>query len=288
MFNRHPTAQWLDIQDSHILVDCGEATQMQLLRYGLKSGRLQHIFISHLHGDHYLGLVGLLSSLNLNGRKDEVYLYGPQGLDSLLDHHFNLSETTLNFPLHYTSTTGRPPGIILNTPHFTVESFELYHSIPCMGFKFSEKPKSRRIIKEKIKLYDVPDLDMPSIKQGADYTTPEGLVIPNSELTADVQPSKSYAFCSDTRYEPGLTRVLAGVSTLYHESTFLSDMAARAQITYHSTAYQAADIALASGVEKLLLGHFSARYRDLNPLLEEAKHVFPNSFLALEGLTFSI
>lgn len=287
VFNRHPTSQLLNVHDTFILIDCGEATQMQLVRYGIKPSKIQYILISHLHGDHYLGLIGLLSSLNLNGRKEEIFLYGPKGLDELLKLHFHLSHTELKYPLHF-HETHHIQECIIDAKSFTVETIPLQHSVQCTGFKISEKHRGFKLRKEKITEYDIPLEKLNGIKEGADFLRADGLSVPNAELTELPAPLRSYAFFSDTKYLPEIADSIRGVSTLYHEATFTAEMTERALFTFHSTAGQAAMMAVNAGIENLLLGHFSARYRDLNPILEEALQIFPSSRLALEGLTFQI
>lgn len=287
VFNRHPTSQLLNVHDTFILVDCGEATQMQLVRYGIKPSKIQYILISHLHGDHYLGLIGLLSSLNLNGRKEEIFLYGPKGLDELLKLHFLLSHTELKYPLHF-HETHHAHECIIEEKTFKVETIPLQHSVQCTGFKFSEKHRGRKLRKEKIAEHEIPLEKLNGIKEGDDFLRADGRRIPNAELTDAPAPLRSYAFFSDTKFLPELADSIRGVSTLYHEATFTAEMTERAEFTFHSTAGQAAMMASISGIENLLLGHFSARYRDLNPILEEAVQIFPSSRLALEGLTFQI
>jgi len=287
IFNRHPTSQLLNVHDVFILIDCGESTQMQLLRYGVKPGKIQHIMISHLHGDHYLGLIGLLSSMNLNGRKDEIFLYGPKGLDELLDLHFRLSHSELRYPLHFHETR-LEQDIILDAPGFYVETIPISHSITCTGFKVTEKPRSLKLRKQIVQELGISVELLPGIKEGNDYVSPTGEIFANADLTELPAAPRCYAFFSDTCYLPERVPSIQGISTLYHEATFTNEMSERAALTFHSTAEQAALMALAAGVGKLLIGHFSARYRDLNPILEEAVKVFPETQLALEGLTFQI
>jgi len=287
IFNRHPTSQLVNVHDTFILIDCGESTQMQLLRYGIKPGKIEHILISHLHGDHYLGLIGLLSSMNLNGRKESVFLYGPKGLDQLLELNFSLSCTQIKYPLLFKETK-LEKEVIIDMDSFYVETIPISHSITCTGFKISEKPRSLKLKKHIVQDLNIPVELLAGIKEGNDYINPAGEIYKNTELT-DIPPlPRSYAFYSDTKYLPESICYIKGISTLYHESTFTNEMSERAALTYHSTAEQAALMARAAGAEKLLIGHFSARYRDLNPILEEAMAVFPNTKLAIEGLTFQI
>lgn len=287
IFNRHPTSQLVNVHDTFILIDCGESTQMQLLRYGIKPSKIQHILISHLHGDHYLGLVGLLSSMNLNGRKEEVFLYGPKGLDQLLDLHFSLSCTQIKYPLHFKETK-LEKEVIIDMSSFFIETIPISHSIPCTGFKVSEKPRSLKLKKQVVQDLGIPVELLAGIKEGDDYINGAGELFKNTDLT-DLPPlPRTYAFYSDTKYLPESIDNIRGISTLYHEATFTNEMADRAALTFHSTAEQAALMAQAAGAQKLLIGHFSARYRDLIPILEEAVAVFPNTRLAIEGLTFQI
>ncbi len=281
-FNRNPTSQLLRIGQEQLLVDCGEGTQMRLLALKQRASRIRYIFISHLHGDHYLGLVGLLSSLHLNGREEDLHLYGPPGLDEIITTQFKYSNTYLCYHIHFhaVSTT---PATILDAEGFTVSTLPLSHRIHCMGFLFREKPGKRRINKDLLP----PTLSvhhLKRLKEGKDLFDPAGnLLYRNEDLTLPPRSPRSYAFCSDTRYEESLVEYVRGVSLLYHESTFLDDQRERAAETFHSTARQAATIARLAEVDKLVLGHYSSRYRDLLPFLSEAREVFPNTVLSIEG-----
>lgn len=288
IFNRNPTAQILNVNERLFLIDCGEGTQQQLLRNGIKAQRINYIFISHLHGDHYLGLVGLLSSLHLNGRVKPIGIFGPPELKEILEIQFKYSQTELRYPIIFQATQTETPEVIFENNDIIVETILLEHRIPCTGFKFSQKKRLRKIIKEKVDSIGIPVDMIPLIKAGVDYKDKQGNVYPASELTTDPDEPRSYAYCSDTICNWCYLDQIKGVNTLYHESTFMHDMLQRAQDTYHTTALQAAEVALKAGAEQLLLGHFSARYRELDPLLEEAKAIFPNSRLALEGHTFDI
>jgi ribonuclease Z len=281
-FNRNPTSQLLRIGQEHLLVDCGEGTQMRLLALKQRASRIRYIFISHLHGDHYLGLVGLLSSLHLNGREEDLHLFGPPGLAEIITTQFKYSNTYLCYHIHFhpVSTT---PETILDADAFTVSTLPLSHRIHCMGFLFREKTGKRRINKDLLP----PTLSvhhLKRLKEGKDLFDPAGnLLHRNEDLTLPPRQPRSYAFCSDTRYEESLVDYVRGVSLLYHESTFLDDQRERAAETFHSTARQAATIAKLAEVGKLVLGHYSSRYRDLTPFLTEAREVFPNSVLSIEG-----
>jgi len=288
IFNRNPSAQLLNINERYFLIDCGEGTQQQLLRNGFKAQRIEHIFISHLHGDHYLGLVGLLSSLHLNGRTRPLYLYCPPELKEILDIQFKYSQTELRYPIEYYFTNSTRSERIFENQDITIETIILDHRIPCTGFKFMQKKRLRRIIKEKIEELEVPVHVIPLLKRGIDYNDPKGVTYLASELTTDPDEPKSYAYCSDTICSWTYLDQIKNVDTLYHESTFMHDMLDRAQETFHTTSLQAAEIALKAGAKQLLLGHFSARYRELEPMLLEAQSVFPNSKLATEGQVFDI
>ena len=288
IYNRHPSAQLLNLNDRYYLIDCGEGTQIQLLRNGIKAQRIDHIFISHLHGDHYLGLVGLLSSLHLNGRVKPVSIFGPPELREILEIQFKYSQTSLKYEIIYKPTHTNNPEVVFENNDVIVETIMLDHRIPCTGFKFSQKKRLRKIIKEKVEALGVPVEYIPLIKRGFDYTDKSGQIYPAKELTTEADEPRSYAYCSDTICNWQYLDQIKGVNTLYHEATFMHDMLDRARETFHTTALEAAQVASAAGVEQLLLGHFSARYRELDPLLEEAKTVFQNSKLALEGHTFDV
>jgi len=292
IFNRHPTSQWVHINHTHILLDCGEGTQMQIMRYGLKASKLSYIFISHLHGDHYLGLMGLLSSMNLNGRTDPLNLFAPLELEDILQQHFRVSESELKYPLHFFPVNHEPENltdnVLVETQDFRVSKIPLKHSIACNGFLIEEKPGPQKISKETMDTYSIPYDALAGIKKGQSFIQADGTEISADRLLEPKRIPRSYAFCSDTCYLPELKGLLNHVNILYHETTFGHSFLSRAEQTYHTTAFQAAQLAKDAEVGKLLMGHFSARYKDLNPLLEEAKEIFPESYLALEGQTFSI
>ncbi|MGJ1261371.1 ribonuclease Z [Sphingobacterium spiritivorum] len=288
MYERHPSSQLLNFNEQFFLIDCGEGTQMQLFRYGIRSNRIGHIFISHLHGDHYLGLVGLLSSMHLVGRKSDLHLYGPSPLKEILDVQFRHSDTQLRYNLIFHPTNPDKEEVILETAAFKVSTFPLTHRIPCTGFRFDEGKRSPAIIAELVEQLNIPKQYIGGIKRGLDYTAPDGKVYKAAELTIPPPPSRSYAYCSDTVRVPDYIAAISNVDLLYHESTFLHEMVERAKETLHTTAQEAAEIAKEAGAHKLLLGHYSARYRELQPLLEEAQHVFKNTQLSVEGKWFSV
>jgi len=288
IFNRNPSAQLLNVNERFFLIDCGEGTQLQLLHYGFKAQRIDYIFISHLHGDHYFGLAGLLSSLHLNGRTKPMYIFGPPELQEILDIQFKYSQTSLRYPVIFYATQAHTSELIFENKELKVETIILDHRIPCTGFKFSQKKHLRKMIKEKVETLNIPVNYIPLIKSGLDYTDENGNIHPASELTVEADEPKSYAYCSDTICNWKYMEQIKGVDTLYHEATFMHDMLQRAEETYHTTALQAGEVARRAGVKQLLIGHFSARYRDLIPLLEECRSVFTNTQLAVESQTFVI
>ncbi|OCX53355.1 ribonuclease Z [Mucilaginibacter sp. PPCGB 2223] len=288
IYNRNPTAQALNINERYYLIDCGEGTQQQMLRFDIKSSRIDYIFISHLHGDHYLGLIGLLSSLHLNGRKKPITLFGPAPLKEIIDIQFKYSETSLHFELIFQAIDPLTPAVILENQDITVETIILDHRIACTGFLFRQKKRLRKIIREKVEALDIPVSYYPLLKRGTDYFATDGTVYPNKELTIDAEAPKAYAYCSDTLYNESYFNQIQNVELLYHEATFAHDMLDRANETHHTTALQAGQIAKIVNAKKLIIGHFSARYKTLTELLDEARTVFPDTELAIEGKTFII
>lgn len=286
--NRNQTSQVLHLHNYYFLIDCGEGTQTRLRKYKIPASKINHIFISHLHGDHYLGLMGLLLTMNLHHRTQPLSIYGPVGLGEILTVQFKYSESHLTFQVTLVELDTKRSYIVFEDDHIQVATIPLSHRISCCGFKFQEKPKLRRLIKEKID-DQIALAERTALKKGLDIMDESGKIkYKNSNYTLPPKRSRSYAYCSDTRYDPGLVKYLLGVDLLYHEATFLSDMEERAASTYHSTARQAAKIASKAGVERLLIGHFSIRYRELGDLLQEAQETFANSELAIEGRTFEI
>ncbi|MEY3678210.1 MAG: hypothetical protein RI924_351 [Bacteroidota bacterium] len=288
IFNRNPSAQLLNINEKYYLIDCGEGTQHQLLRYSYKFQRIDHIFISHLHGDHYLGLIGLISSMNLNGRKKSLKIFGPTELKEIIDLQLKHSLTILKFPLEFIGITAEYSYLIFENMDVQVETIVLNHRIPCTGFKFSLKKRLPKIRMDKVEELNIPPEQRQLIKKGFPFTDATGKVYQPEELTLPSDEVRTYAYCSDTICDGSYLKQIEGVNLLYHESTFMHDMLSRAQETYHTTALQAAEVAKQAGVKELLIGHFSARYRNLQPLLEEAKTIFEPTQLALEGQKFEI
>ncbi|GAA4309623.1 ribonuclease Z [Mucilaginibacter gynuensis] len=288
IYNRNPTSQALNINDHYYLIDCGEGTQQQMLRFDVKASRIDHIFISHLHGDHYLGLVGLLSSLHLNGRIKPLKLYGPAPLMEIINLQLKYSETVIQYEIDFRATDATKAEVILDNQDIIVETIPLDHRIPCTGFIFRQKKRLRKLIKDRIDQLQIPVPYFSALKKGGDYTAPDGKVYANEELTTAPDEPKTYAYCSDTMYNPNYFEQIKGATLLYHEATFLHNMHDRALQTHHTTALQAGEIAVITQAQRLLIGHFSARYKSLNELLEEAQSVFPETELAIEGKTFII
>jgi ribonuclease Z len=288
IYSRHPTAQVINLHERLFLVDCGEGTLIQLNRYHIKFHRINHIFISHLHGDHYLGIVGLLSTLHLQGRQTELCLYCPPDLEEIIEIQLKYSQTTLRYKINYIHIDATAPKKIYEDDDLVIHTIIMNHRIPCTGFLFKEKLKARKLIKQKLLEHNIPLDAYVDLKNGKDYTDASGKTISNSELTTPPPPSRTYAFCSDTIYDESIIPHIKGVDLLYHEATFLNDKLERAKETFHTTALQAGEMAKKAGVKRLIIGHFSARYKNLYPLLEETKTVFPNSTLAIEGDVFSV
>ena len=285
---RNPSAQLVNLLGRFFLFDCGEGTQMQLRKYGIKIQRINYICISHLHGDHYLGLIGLLSTMSLLSRKKKLIIIAPEGLESILNLHLKLSHSKLCFPFEFISLKNSELKKVVEDDGFELYSFPLKHKIPCWGFKLIEKKKNRNILKEKIDEYDIPYSLIKSIKAGSDYLTTDGKLIENRCLTIDSHIPRSYAYCSDTKYFNDLITYVKDVDLLYHEATFHSSLASRAKATFHSTAEQAGFLASQANVNQLILGHFSSRYKNLDILKEDAQQCFSNVALALEGVVFKI
>ena len=282
------TSQVVNLRDKLFMIDCGEGAQMQLRKSRLKFSRLNHIFISHLHGDHCFGLMGLISTFGLLGRTAELHIHSPKGLEELLTPMLNFFCHTLAYKVIFHEFDTRQTSVVYEDRSMTVTTIPLQHRIPCCGFLFAEKARPNHIIRDMVDFYKVPVYELNRIKNGSDYVTPEGEVIANTRLTRPSDPPRKYAYCSDTSFRPEIVKQLSGVDLLFHEATFAESELARAKETYHTTAAQAARIALEAGVRQLVIGHFSARYEDESILLKEASAVFPNTILAKENLCISL
>lgn len=280
---RNPTAQLLNIAERFFLIDCGEGTQMQLRRFKVKFQRIDHIFISHLHGDHFLGLMGLLSSMHLLGRNNELHLYCPAELQEIIEVQNKHSQTRLNYQIIYHHHTYENDALLFEDDKVEVRSIVLNHRIPCSGFIFREKPGTGNISKEIIGKYKLTVEEILYIKNGSDLTLSDGTVIPNNKIISNKYEPRSYAFCSDTIYDESIIPFIKNVDLLYHEATFMHSMLDRAKQTHHTTALQAGIMAQKANVKKLMIGHYSARYKDIEPLVAEAKINFENTIPAVEG-----
>ena len=284
-FDRHPTAQVVTLDDHLFLVDCGEGTQMQMAKYRIRRSRINHIFISHLHGDHYFGLIGLITSMGLLGREHDMHLHAPAPLKELIDMQLKVADTSLPFELHFHPLQ---EGLIVNEEKFMVSCFKVSHRIPCWGFRFEQVRAPRRILPEKAIELGVPASFFDQLKWGEDYTTKTGLVIKNETVTQAAPAPLSYAYSADTMYDENIIEKIKGVNLLYHETTYLKDLADRAIKRFHCTTEQAATIALKAVVGRLIIGHFSSKYEVLHEFENEAKAVFANTELALEGVTYKV
>ena len=285
---RHPTSQVLHYHDRNYLLDCGEGTQMQMQLYHVKTGKLNRVFITHLHGDHYYGLLGLLTSMHLNQRKTKLHVYAPLGLQEIIRTNFKYSETELNYELTFTVVDPTHLEKIGEDDYLEFYSFPLRHRISCSGYIFREKPRPPKFRKELLKKHGVKGAEaVQAIKRGEDFTTENGLVVKSEEFTFP-QPPRSYAFLGDTIFHQPVAEYVRDVDIIYHESTFLNADSERAAERFHSTAAQAATIAKEANVKKLLLGHFSAKYKETGVFENEAKEVFENSVATKEGETYDI
>jgi ribonuclease Z len=274
------------LNEQVFMLDCGEGTQMQLAKYKIRRSRINHVFISHLHGDHYFGLPGLITSLGLLGREADLHIYAPIPLEELIRPMLFVGNAWLPYQLVF-HPLGEE-GIILEDAKFTVESFKVIHRIECWGFLFREKKKPRKINKDTIKNFDIPPTFYERLKDGEDFITPAGRFIENSLVTIAASPGKSYAYCADTLFFEALADKIRNVSLMYHETTYLKNLEVKARERFHSTSAQAGEMAVLAGAARLLIGHFSSKYENLDPFLTETQEVFPNTQLALEGVTYLV
>lgn len=282
------SSQLIEMRGKCFMVDCGEGAQMQFRRSHIHFSKLNAIFISHMHGDHCFGLMGLLSTLGMLGRTSKLRIYAPKDYEPLFRQQVEFFMQTMEYEMEMIPVDTEKQQVIYEDHSLTVETVPLQHRVPCCGFIFREKPTLPHIRRDMIDYYGIPVSQINNIKNGADWTNEDGDIIPNARLVQPADSPRSYAYCSDTRFVPGLKEKVKGVTVLYHESTYTSDQEDRAKIYYHSTARQAATIAAGAGVGTLLLGHYSARYNDELVLLEEAKAVFDHSILSQEGMVFDV
>jgi ribonuclease Z len=283
-FDRHPTSQVITHNGNNYLIDCGEGTQIQLLRYKVRRSKISHIFISHLHGDHYFGLIGLLNTLSLLGHNQPIELYAPVPLKEILDLQLRVSDTTLNFELNFHAIV--EAGVLVDSASLTIRCFPTDHRIACFGFSFEEKKIPRKLLPEKARELGIPTSFYERLVRGEDYTTRSGERISADRVTAPTPPGPTYAYCADTRYNESIIEHIRGFDLIYHESTYLHALAERARDRYHSTSKQAAELAQKAGVKRLLLGHFSSKYPGLEEFEKEARTIFPNTELAVEGVCY--
>ncbi|TAN21677.1 MAG: ribonuclease Z [Chitinophagaceae bacterium] len=285
---RHPTSQVVTFHDRVYLVDCGEGTQMQMSEYKIRRSRIRHIFISHLHGDHWLGLPGLINSYGLQSRKEPLHIFAPGPLEELIRLQMDCVNTMLPFELNFLPLEPGSTGIILEEEDLCVTAFPTDHRIPCFGFKFQEVHKKRKLLPQKAQEYGIPASFYNALQKGEDYRNRKGEIIHNEWVTEKPVRAKNYVFCADTRYDERLLPYITGCDLIYHETTYLHDQLEKAKARYHSTSIQAATLAHKAGAKRLLIGHFSSKYEDLGPFLAECLPVFPATELAMEGTTYII
>lgn len=285
-FDRHPTSQVVTLDGSNYLVDCGEGTQIQMINYKIRRGKISHVFISHLHGDHYFGLIGLLNSFSLLSHQQELHVFGPAPLKEIIEMQLRVADTKLCYPLHIHTISG--PSVLLDDEKVTVKCFPTNHRIECYGFVFAEKKQARKLNPALAESHGIPLHFYNRLKDGADYTRSDGTLIKNEWVTEPGRPGKVYAFCADTKYDESLIPHIREADLIYHETTYLDALRERAELRFHSTTKQAALIAKKAAVRRLLIGHFSSKYDTLEEFEAEAREVFPHTELALEGVSYRV
>lgn len=281
---RHPTSQVIQTSDHQFLIDCGEGTLFQLNQYKIKRSKINHIFISHLHGDHYFGLIGLINTYGLNNRETDLHIYSPSGLKEIIQIQLDTAHVKLPFNLFFHELEYE--GTLFKDQTIDVSTFRVNHRIPCFGFIFRELRNPRKLVIEEVRKYNIPVDFYDKLHQGQDFITQEGETIPNHKLTTERPPGKSYAYCADTAYDESICHHIQGADLVYHESTYLKDKESRAAERFHSTTVQAAAIARKAGVKKLLIGHYSSMYEDIHIFQEEARQVFPATEATIEGVCY--
>lgn len=286
--HHYASAQVVEMRGKQFMIDCGEGTQMQLRRSRIRFTKLSAVFITHLHGDHCFGLIGMISTFGLLGRTAKLDVYAPKELEHMLQEQMRMFCHNFDYEVAFHAVDTRKQQVVYEDRSLTVESIPLEHRMPCCGYLFKEKATLPHIRRDMIDFYQIPVSQINNIKTGSDWITAEGETVPNSKLVEAADQPRSYAYCSDTRYIPTLHERIRGVTALYHESTYGEDNLLMAEKYYHSTARQAALVAREAGAGKLLLGHYSSRYEDENVLLNEAKQVFENSFLCDEQMVFEL
>ncbi|HWK03733.1 MAG TPA: ribonuclease Z [Puia sp.] len=285
-FDRHPTAQVVTMEENIFLVDCGEGTQMQMARFKIRRSKINHIFISHLHGDHYFGLIGVLTSMGLLGRSQDLHIYAPPALKDIIDLQLKVADIQLPYALHFHPLQAE--GVIIREPKFEVSCFHVYHRIECWGFRFREIRPFRKVNPAKAREYEVPSSFFDRLKWGESYLDKNGNVVENGWVTDPAVRAKSYAYAADTLFDERIIESVRGVDLLYHETTYLKDLEEQAGRRFHSTSTQAATVAAKAGVQRLIIGHFSSKYEKLQAFEQEAREIFPNTDLALEGVTYPV
>lgn len=283
---RNPTAQVLQTNDENYLIDCGEGTQNQLTKYKIKKSKINKILISHLHGDHYFGLIGLLTSMGLLGRTNDLHIYAPALLQQIIQLHLDAANTTLPYQLYFHELNKE--GEITNDKKIIISTFKVNHRIDCFGFLFTEKKKPRSILPDKAKMYEIPEAFYGELQKGSDYVTKKGTIIANEDVTEAAPSARSYAYCADTIYDESIAEKIKNADLVYHETTYLKDLEERAAARFHCTTTQAGNIAKLAGAKKLIIGHFSSKYEELDDFLKETKEVFDNTEIAYEGACFKV
>jgi ribonuclease Z len=285
-FDRHPTSQVVTIDGNSFLVDCGEGTQIQMIKYKIRRGKISHIFISHLHGDHYFGLVGLINSFGLLNHQQDLHVFGPSPLQEIVELQMKVAKTTLPFNLYF--HTINKEGLLVDDSKYEINCFRTNHRIECYGFAFREKKKPRKIELDKVIAAGIPASFYKKLEEGSDYTTKDDVLIKNETVTTEAPKGKNYVFCADTKYDEAMLPHISEADMIYHETTYLDNLRERAEERFHSTSKQAAKIAKKAKVKKLLIGHFSSKYHELDEFEKEAREIFKNTEIALEGVTYQV
>ena len=284
-YGRHPTAQVLQIEEELFLIDCGEGTQMRMQEFDIKRSKINTIFISHLHGDHYFGLIGFLNSLSLFGRENELHIYAPKKIEEIIKIQLDYE---LSFPIRYHYLIENESQVLIDNDVLKIESFPVSHSIPTHGFLFIEKEKRRKLMMDKVNEYEIPKYFRRNLSKGDNYIKPNGEIVNNEDVTMAGLPQKKYAYCADTKYDETIVAKIKDCNVIYHETTYLAKHQEKATARFHSTTFEAAKIANLCNAKKLIIGHFSSRYKELDQFSIEAKTVFENTVLGIEGSVFEI
>lgn len=285
-FGRHPTSQVVTLDGTNYLVDCGEGTQIQMINYKIRRSKISHIFVSHLHGDHYFGLIGLINSFSLLNHQQELHIFGPAALNEIIEMQLRVADTRLCYPLHIHPIKG--PATLVDNDKINISCFPTNHRIECYGFSFRQKRQLRKVVPENARSYGIPLAFYDRLKNGEDYTQKNAEIIKNEWVTEAGEPGKTYAFCADTKYDEAMIPHIRNADMIYHETTYLDNLRERAELRFHSTTRQAAELAKKAGIKRLLIGHFSSKYDTLEEFEAEAREVFPNTDLALEGTVYLV